>query len=165
MESRNGLRPALQNNGIILSENKADYQVSDLHASDNGSVIVSFSRDTGFRSNRYLYANKLSASGKLLWGASHVHVWDGGSLQLGNYPSFRSGRQWRRGLRLVQQQSFAAGAMCSTSTPPGTEVFPHNGVVRFHQRFADSGVAVGGLRSFDPGDFSSLTKKKIPCRA
>jgi hypothetical protein len=118
----------LVNNGIILSENKADYQVSDLHASDNGSVIVSFSRDTGFRSNRYLYANKISASGKLLWGAKHVHVWDGGSLQLGNYPSF------------VPDGNGGAVFAWYSSSPSlevhvqhiasdGTEVFAHNGVV------------------------------------
>lgn len=118
----------LVNNGIILGENKADYAVCDLHASDNGSVIVSFSRDTGFRSNRYLYANKLSASGKLLWGAGHVHVWDGGSLQLGNYPSF-----------LTDGNGGAVFAWYSSSpslqvyvqriNSAGTEVFPHNGVV------------------------------------
>ncbi len=118
----------LVNNGFILSENKADYMVSDLHASDNGSVIVSFSRDTGFRSNRYLYANKFSASGKLLWGANHVHVWDGGSLQLGNYPSF------------ISDGSGGAVFAWYSSSPSlqvyvqhinsaGTEVFPHNGVV------------------------------------
>ncbi len=118
----------LQNNGRILSEYKADYMVSDLHASDNGSVIVSFSRDTGFRSNRYLYANKLSASGKVLWGASHVHVWDGGSLQLGNYPSFVTDGNggavfsWYSSspsLQVYVQRVNSAGA----------EVFPHNGVV------------------------------------
>jgi len=118
----------LQNNGIILSENKADYMVCDLHASDNGSVIVSFSRDTGFRSNRYLYANKISASGQLLWGAKHVHVWDGGSLQLGNYPSF-----------LTDGNGGAVFSWYSSSpslqvyvqrvNSAGTEVFPHNGVV------------------------------------
>ncbi len=118
----------LVNNGFILSENKADYTVSDLHGSDNGSVIVSFSRDTGFRSNRYLYANKISATGKLLWGASHVHVWDGGSLQLGNFPSF------------VPDGNGGAVFSWYSSSPSlqvyvqhinsaGTEVFPHNGVV------------------------------------
>jgi hypothetical protein len=118
----------LVNNGMILSENKADYMVSDLHASDNGSVIVSFSRDTGFRTNRYLYANKISASGQLLWGAKHVHVWDGGSLQLGNYPAF-----------LTDGNGGAVFSWYSSSpslqvyvqhiNSAGTEVFPHNGVV------------------------------------
>jgi hypothetical protein len=76
------------NNGIILSENNADYILCDLHAAGKGSVIASFSRDTGFRTNRVLYANKISAAGKLLWGASHVKVFSTGTLQLGNFPTF-----------------------------------------------------------------------------
>ena len=115
------------NHGIILSELKANFQVSDLHASDNGSVIVSFSRDRGFRTNRYLYANKLSASGRLLWGAGHVHVWDGGSLQLGNYSSF------------IPDGAGGAVFAWYTSSPTlqsyvqhinadGSEAFQHNGV-------------------------------------
>lgn len=118
----------LQNNGIILSENKADYQVSDLHASDNGSVIVSFSRDTGFRSNRYLYANKFSASGKLLWGASHVHVWDGGSLQLGNYPSFLSDGNGGA-IFAWYSSSPTLEVHVQHINSNGQEVFAHNGVV------------------------------------
>jgi len=118
----------LVNSGFILSENKADYMVSDLHASDNGSVIVSFSRDGGFRTNRYLYANKISATGQLLWGAKHVHVWDGGSLQLGNYPSFQTDGNggavfsWYSSSPSLQVyvQHIAAN---------GTELFAHNGVV------------------------------------
>ena len=119
---------ALQNNGIILSENKADYTVSDLHASDNGSVIVSFSRDTGFRSNRYLYANKFSASGQLLWGAKHVHVWDGGSLQLGNFPSFISDGN---GGAVFSWYSSSPSLQVYVQhiNSAGTEIFPHNGVV------------------------------------
>jgi hypothetical protein len=118
----------LVNNGFIVGENKADYAVCDLHASDNGSVIVSFSRDTGFRSNRYLYANKISASGQLLWGAKHVKVWDGGSLQLGNFPSF-----------IPDGNGGAVFAWYSSSpslevhvqriNSAGQEMFAHNGVV------------------------------------
>lgn len=118
----------LVNNGIILSENNADYAVCDLHASDNGSVIVSFSRDTGFRSNRYLYANKLSASGKLLWGASHVHVWDGGSLQLGNFPSFLSDGNGGA-VFAWYSSSPALEVHVQHINSTGAEVFAHNGVV------------------------------------
>ena len=118
----------LQNNGIILSENKADYQVCDLEASDNGSVIVSFSRDTGFRSNRYLYANKFSASGKLLWGTTPVHVWDGGSLQLGNYPSFLSDGSGGA-VFAWYSSSPALEVHVQHINAAGAEVFPHNGVV------------------------------------
>ena len=99
----------LQNNGIIFTENKADYTVSDLHASDNGSVIVSFSRDTGFRSNRYLYANKFSASGKLLWGRETRSRVGRRLVAARQFSQLPSRWQWRRGVFLVQQQSFAAG--------------------------------------------------------
>lgn len=137
---------SLQNNGIILSENKADYQVSDLHASDNGSVILSFSRDTGFRSNRYLYAQKFSASGQALWGAGYVKVWDGGSLQLGNYPSF-----------LPDGNGGAVFAWYSSSptlevhvqhlNADGQELFPHNGSV---PSIDGSHIRVSPSASYDP---------------
>ena len=74
---------------MVLSESGANFQLADLHASDNGSVIVSWIRQMG-RGNRLLYANKISRTGQLLWGASHVHVYDGGSLQNGNFPYFLS---------------------------------------------------------------------------
>jgi hypothetical protein len=118
---------SVTNHGIIISELKANLQTSDIHGSDNGSVIFSFSRDTGFRTNRYLYANKMSAGGHLLWSTKHIHLFDSGSLQLGNYPSFVT--------------DGAGGAVFSwyTSSPKlqsyvqhinadGSEAFAHNGV-------------------------------------
>ena len=56
--------------GITLKESGFDYTLSDLHAADNGSVIVSFVRNHGFGSNNYLYANKLSSTGQLMWGSN-----------------------------------------------------------------------------------------------
>ena len=49
--------------GVVLSESSYNYGLADLHAADNGSVIVSWTRDQGFGSDIYLYANKLSAQG------------------------------------------------------------------------------------------------------
>ena len=137
---------ALQNNGIILSENNADYMVSDLHASDNGSVIVSFSRDTGFRSNRYLYANKISATGKLLWGAKHVHVWDGGSLQLGNYPEFLSDGNGGAVFSWYSSNP-SLQVYVQHINSDGAEVFPHNGVVASTNA---SQIRVSPSASYDP---------------
>jgi hypothetical protein len=51
--------------GIVLSESGFNYGLADLHAADNGSIIVSWIRAQGYGSNRYIYANKLSASGQL----------------------------------------------------------------------------------------------------
>lgn len=115
------------NHGIVIGEFKANYLNCDIHASDNGSVIISFSRDTGFRSNRYLYANKVSASGRLLWGSGHVKVFDGGSLQLGDFPTFISDGAggavfaWYSSRPALQSfvQHINAG---------GSEAFTHNGV-------------------------------------
>ena len=74
--------------GVTIQESGFNYSLADLHASDNGSVIVSWVRNKGFGSNNYLYANKMSASGQLMWGAGHVKVFDGGSLQFGEFPYF-----------------------------------------------------------------------------
>ncbi len=76
--------------GVTLQESGYNYSLSDLHAADDGSVIVSWVRNHGFGSNNYLYANKISSTGHLLWGSDHVKVFDGGSLQFGEFPYFTS---------------------------------------------------------------------------
>lgn len=70
----------------VLSAPDAHYQLADLQAAGDGGVLVSFVRSRGFASARHLYANKLDANGELLWGAEHVKVFDGGSLQIANFP-------------------------------------------------------------------------------
>ncbi|MEO8725973.1 MAG: hypothetical protein ABI383_07580 [Acidobacteriaceae bacterium] len=118
---------SVRNPGLVLGETGYNYMLSDLHASDNGSVIVSFSRDHGFRTNRFLYANKISATGALLWGTGHVKVWDGGSLQLGNYPSFipdgSGGAVFAWYSSNPSLQVFVQHVLAN-----GTEAFAHNGV-------------------------------------
>jgi hypothetical protein len=112
--------------GIVFSESGANYSTADLHAADNGSVILSFVRDTGFGSNRQLRANKISSSGALLWGAQNVTIFDQGSLQFGNFPYF------------VPDGAGGAVFAWYTSSPTlqcfaqhiradGSEAFPHNG--------------------------------------
>jgi hypothetical protein len=49
---------------VVLHESGYQYFLADLHAADNGSVIVSWVRENGFFSDKQLRANKLSASGK-----------------------------------------------------------------------------------------------------
>ena len=88
MDCRRGWQDAALNSGITLQESGFSYLLADLHAADDGSVIVSFVRNHGFGSTNYLYANKISSSGQLMWGSGHVHVYDGGSLQFGEFPYF-----------------------------------------------------------------------------
>jgi len=114
--------------GVTLQETGFNYLLADLHAADNGSVIVSWVRNKGHGSNNYLYANKISAAGKTLWGAGNVKVYDGGSLQFGEFPYF------------VPDGSGGAVFSWFTSSPSlqvyaqhiltdGTEAFGHNGAV------------------------------------
>jgi hypothetical protein len=112
--------------GIVLSESGFNYTVADLHAADNGSVILSWVRDSGFGSNRQLRAQKFDASGAPLWGSGNVSIFDTGSLQFGNFPSF------------VTDGSGGAVFSWYTSSPAlqayaqhiradGSEAFSHNG--------------------------------------
>ena len=112
--------------GVVLYESGYNYGLADLHATAGGSVIVSWTRDHGFGSDRYLYANKLSASGKLLWGKGHVHVLDSGSLQFGNFPYFvpdgKGGAVFAWYTSSPSLQCFAQHIRAD-----GSEAFPHNG--------------------------------------
>ena len=73
---------------LVLGEAEHAYRLADLQATSDGAVIVSFVRSQGFQSENHLYANKISADGKLLWGAGHVKVYGGGTLQHGSFPRF-----------------------------------------------------------------------------
>jgi hypothetical protein len=112
--------------GVVLSESGFNYGLADLHAADNGSVIVSWTRDHGFGTNRYMYANKLSAQGHLLWGKGHVKVLDSGSLQFGAFPYFvpdgKGGAVFTWYTSSPSLQCFAQHILAD-----GHEAFPHNG--------------------------------------
>jgi hypothetical protein len=79
-------------NGVVFSDvGGAYFSLSDLHGSDAGAVIVSWVRwGPNFFDPRHLWAQKLSTSGDTQWNTPgpHVIVFDGGSLQIGNYPTF-----------------------------------------------------------------------------
>ena len=117
---------ALWGKGVVLSESGYDYGLADLHAAEDGSVIVSWIREQGFGSNRYIYANKLSAKGKLLWGKAHVKVFDNGSLQFGAFPYFvpdgSGGAVFAWYTSSPALQCFAQHILAN-----GSEAFPHNG--------------------------------------
>lgn len=115
--------------GIVFSETGFNYSVADLHAGDNGSVILSFVRDQGFGSDRQLRANKISPSGGPLWGAHHIAVFDKGSLQFGNWPSFITDRD--------------GGAVFSWYTSsPTLQVFAQHIFTEGIAAFRHNGVAV-----------------------
>ena len=114
--------------GKLIQEAGYNYTLADLHAGDNGSVIVSWVRNHGFGTSNYLYANKLDRNGNLLWGSSHVHVFDGGSLQFGEFPYFTpdgsGGAVFSWYSNSPSLQVYAQHILAD-----GSEAFPHNGSV------------------------------------
>jgi hypothetical protein len=110
----------------VLQQSGYYYSLADLHAGDNGSVVVSFVANQGFGSNSYLYANKISPSGQLLWGSGNVHVFDGGSLQFGEFPYFvpdgNGGGVFSWYTNSPTLQVYAQHILTD-----GTEAFGHNG--------------------------------------
>jgi len=116
----------LWGSGVVLKESRANYSLADLHASDNGSVIISWVRDTGFSSPKTLQATKLSAAGKPLWGNSPLQIYDAGSLQFGEFPYFvpdgSGGAVFSWYSSSPSLQVFAQHILAN-----GSEAFPHNG--------------------------------------
>ena len=114
--------------GAVLSSAGMSLSASDLQASDSGHAIVAMVASAGGPSARELWAQKLDGStGASLWTSTHVRVFDGGSLQFGNFPTFLSDGSggavfaWYSSspsLQVRAQRISAAGA----------EVFAHDGV-------------------------------------
>src|SRR5262249_38519580 len=116
----------LWGSGVVLSESGFNYSVADLHAAENGSVILSWVRGQGFGSDRQVRANKFSRTAAKLWGSQDLAIFDQGSLQFGNFPYF------------IPDGSGGAVFAWYTSSPSlqcfaqhirsdGSEAFPHNG--------------------------------------
>jgi hypothetical protein len=112
---------------IVLAPVTGSHSLADLQPGENGSVIVSFVRQSGgFSTPRHLIAQKLDAAGSLLWGAGGVAVFDGGSLQIGNFPSFLPDGAggavfgWYSSTPVLECRAQRLNAQ-------GQELFPHNG--------------------------------------
>ncbi|MFO0829934.1 MAG: dockerin type I domain-containing protein [Phycisphaerales bacterium] len=73
---------------VVLTASGAQLWVADMQPGDGTSAIVSMVRQTGFSGAKTLRAQKVDASGTLLWGPNHVNVFTTGSLQFGNFPNF-----------------------------------------------------------------------------
>ncbi len=110
--------------GVTISDAGGDsFSISDLHESDAGSVIVSLVK--GFLAPT-LYAQKYSATGTAQWGAAPLAIFDGGFLQVGNFPAFVpdvTGGAVFGWYGTGPLQCYAQHVLTN-----GTEAFPHNGV-------------------------------------
>lgn len=75
--------------GISLADEEAgSFMLADLKPSDGGAIVSWISNPPGSPCPVHLWAQKFSCTGTALWGASHVIVFDGGTLQGGYFPTF-----------------------------------------------------------------------------
>ncbi|MHC5004897.1 MAG: hypothetical protein ACYTJ0_17445, partial [Planctomycetota bacterium] len=99
---------------------------SDLVPGDAGSVVMSMVRYGSFSDPRQLHAQKVAADGTPAWEQPTV-VFDGGSLQFGNFPTIvadgAGGAVFGWYSSSPSLQVFAQRVLAD-----GTEVFAHNGV-------------------------------------
>ena len=75
---------------VTLTPGAGSYSVSDLHDSGNDAILSIVHQTGGFGSPRLILAQKYDSTGAPLWTASPVTVLGAGSLQFGNFPSFRA---------------------------------------------------------------------------
>jgi len=104
-----------------------DYSLSDLKRSDNGAVIAGLVfQPSGFLGPKHLYAQKISSLGAVQWGTSPTAVFDGGSLQFGNFPDFVSDGS---GGAVFSWYNTDGELQCYAQhvDSTGAESFPHNG--------------------------------------
>ena len=112
---------------VVLSPSVGTYSASDLH--DAGSdVILSMVHLTGdFYAPKHLVAQKLDAAGASLWGLLPVAVFDGGSLQFGNFPTFVPDGTGGAVFSWYDTSSLQLQCYVQHLLADGTEAFPHNG--------------------------------------
>ncbi|MCB9913911.1 MAG: hypothetical protein H6828_02035 [Planctomycetes bacterium] len=113
---------------VDLTPAAGTYSPSDIHAHGD-DVIVSMVHQTtsSFLAPKHLVAQKLDPLGAPLWGATPVQVFDGGSLQIGNYPRFvpdGAGGAVFAWYGVSPLQVYAQHVLAN-----GAEAFPHNGSV------------------------------------
>ena len=106
--------------GVTLQESGYGYTLADLHAADNGSVIVSWVRNHGFGSNATCTQIRFRLPVRYFGPA--LHVFDGGSLAVRRFPLLYLRRQRRRGILLVHVAArlcrFSRSTSCRTAPKP-----------------------------------------------
>jgi len=105
------------------------FSVSDLHGVGNDAIVSFVHQQGGFGSPRHLLAQKVDAAGTKLWGASHVIVFDGGSLQFGNFPGFATDGSGGAVFSWYDAGSLQLQCSVQHVLSDGTEAFGHNGSV------------------------------------
>jgi hypothetical protein len=115
----------VQWNSTIAHPSGGTALVASMHGADNGSVIISWVQYTSFLGPKHLYAQKIDSTGAEAW-ASRVAIYDGGSLQFGNFPEF-IGDGFGGALFSWYDTANGLNVYAQRLAPDGTEMYPHNG--------------------------------------
>lgn len=118
-------------NDVIISDPNASLSLCDVKAAStgggvSGDVIVSWVRSASFNSPKHLYAQRIDSNGSFVWG-DHVAVFDGGSLQFGNFPP-HSVDLFGGAVFAWYNTSGSLQCLVQRVDGDGNEMFPHNGV-------------------------------------
>ncbi|MDN5864599.1 MAG: hypothetical protein L0I62_05220 [Gammaproteobacteria bacterium] len=115
----------LWNPEIVVSDPNGDnLTLSDLHGAEAGSAILSYVSSGSFSDPKHLFAQKLDTAGASEWTAT---VFDGGSLQFGNFPGFIP--DGSGGAVFAWYDSGNLQSHVQHIAADGSEVFAHNGVL------------------------------------
>lgn len=109
----------------ITAPSGTSYSLADLHGSEDGSAIASWVSAGGFTSPKYLFANKIAPDGSLVWADNHIVIFDGGSLQFGNFPPFVT--DGAGGAVFGWYETGPLQSRAQHILADGSEAFPHNG--------------------------------------
>lgn len=133
---------------VVLTPGAGSYSASDLHGAGDGAILSFVHQTGGFGSPRHIIAQKFDGAGGLLWGAGHVSVFDSGSVQFGNFPTFVT--DGSGGAVFSWYDAGSSQLQCGVQRvlADGTEAFPHNGVV---VSTVASRVRVNPSAAFAPG--------------
>jgi hypothetical protein len=114
--------------GLTLSDDSGgSFGLSDIKASDGVNVVVSWVRQgPNFWDPRHIWAQKVDDSGAFLWTSSHVRVYDGGSIQFGNFPTFVG--DGHGGAVFSWYSTSPLQCFAQRILADGSEAFAHNGV-------------------------------------
>lgn len=135
---------------VDLTPAAGSYSPSDIHATADDVIVSMVHQPSGFSGPKHLLAQKLDFTGAPLWGASPLAVFDGGSLQFGNFPTFvtdGSGGAVFGWYGTGPLQCYAQHVLAN-----GTEAFPHNGVAGSTDL---TGTRVSPSVDFDPASSST----------
>jgi hypothetical protein len=134
---------------VVLTAPVGSYSVSDMHDAGTTAILSFVHQSGGFGSPRHIYAQKFDTAGALQWGATHVPVFDGGSVQFGNFPTFVPDGAGGAAFTWYDTATFQFQCYVQRLDTSGIELFPHNGV----------GVSSNNTRTrVDPSlSFDSLT--------